>query len=167
MSRPGRDRDTERRAIQSAAQRLLAGTPLRSASGTLSASELITESGLPRWKVYEHRDLVEQFQAAVKAQDAVPAAIQDIMRQNESLKAKVGTLRAELDAERSRTAALRRVITEQSLELEQIRQDDGSGSQVTLLPRPRRSPRGGTFGPQPGLEPRLPAVTPRGQQEAP
>jgi hypothetical protein len=115
VSRPGRDRDTERRAIQSAAQRLLAGTPLRSASGALSASELIAESGLPRWKVYEHRDLVEQFQAAVKAQDAVPAAIQDIMQQNESLKAKAGTLRAELDAERSRTAALRRVITEQSL----------------------------------------------------
>ncbi len=149
MSRPGRDRDTERRAIQSAAQRLLAGTPLRSASGALSASELITESGLPRWKVYEHRDLVEQFQAAVKTQNAVPAAIQDIMRQNESLQAKVGTLRAELDAERSRTAALRRVITEQSLELEQTRHEDGSGSQVTHLPRPRRSPRGGTFGPQP------------------
>lgn len=151
MSRPGRDRDTERRAIQSAAQRLLAGTPLRSASGALSASELIAESGLPRWKVYEHRDLVEQFQAAVKAQDAVPAAIQDIMQQNESLKAKVGTLRAELDAERSRTAALRRVITEQSLELAQIRQEEGPGSQVTRLPRPRRSPRSGTFGPQPGL----------------
>jgi hypothetical protein len=150
VSRPGRDRDTERRAIQSAAQRLLAGTPLRSASGVLSASELIAESGLPRWKVYEHRDLVEQFQAAVKAQDAVPAAIQDIMRQNESLQAKVGTLRAELDAERSRTAALRRVITEQSLELAQTRQEDWSGSQVTRLPRPRRSPRAGTFDPQPG-----------------
>jgi hypothetical protein len=150
VSRPGRDRDTERQAIQSAAQRLLAGTPLRSARGALSASELIAESGLPRWKVYEHRDLVEQFQAGVKAQDAVPAAIQDIMRQNESLQAKAGALRAELDAERSRTAALRRVITEQSLELEQAHQQDRPGAQVTRLPSPRRSPRGGTFGPQPG-----------------
>jgi hypothetical protein len=149
VSRPGRDRDAERRAIQSAAQRLLAGTPLRSDSGVLSASELIAESGLPRWKVYEHRDLVEQFQAAVKAQDNVPAAIQDIMRQNESLQAKVTTLRTELDAERSRTAALRRVITEQSLELAQTCQEDGSRSQVTRLPGPRRSPRGGMFGPQP------------------
>ena len=167
MSRPGRDRDTERRAIQSAAQRLLAGTPLRSASRTLSASELITESGLPRWKVYEHRDLVEQFQAAAKAQDAIPAAVQDIMRQNESLQAKAAALRAELDAERSRTAALRRVITEQSLELEQAHQEDGPGSQVTRLPRPRRPPRSGTSGPQHGLEAELPATTPRGQQEAP
>jgi predicted RNase H-like nuclease (RuvC/YqgF family) len=149
VSRPARDRDTERRAIQSAAQRLLAGTPLRPAAGTLSASELITESGLPRWKVYEHRDLVEQFQAAVKAQDAVPAAVQDIKRQNESLQAKIGILHAELEAERSRTAVLRRVITEQSLELAQIRQEDGAGSQVTRLPRPRRPLRNGAFGPQP------------------
>jgi hypothetical protein len=149
MSRPARDRDTERRAIQSAAQRLLAGTPLRSADGALSASELITESGLPRWKVYEHRDLVEQFQAAVKAQDAVPAAVQDIKRQNESLQAKIGVLVAELEAERSRTAVLRRVITEQSLELAQIQQEDGAGSQVIHLPRPRRSLRNSAFGPQP------------------
>jgi len=48
MARQPRDRKADRSAIQAAASRLLAGTPLRSASGKLTVTELITESGLRR-----------------------------------------------------------------------------------------------------------------------
>jgi hypothetical protein len=41
----------------------------------LSATDLITESGVARWKVYEHRDLVEEFRACAKAADVVPDAM--------------------------------------------------------------------------------------------
>jgi len=42
----------EAAAIRAAADRLLAGTPLRSVSGKLTVTELITESGLRRDVVY-------------------------------------------------------------------------------------------------------------------
>jgi hypothetical protein len=87
VSRPPRDRQAERDAIHAAAARLLAGTPPRSATGGLSATELATESGLPRWKLYEHRDLVEDFQARVHAQDAVPDAQLQLKADNERLAA--------------------------------------------------------------------------------
>jgi hypothetical protein len=48
VSRSRRDRDAERAAIRAAAGRLLAGTPLSSASGNLTGTELITESALRR-----------------------------------------------------------------------------------------------------------------------
>jgi hypothetical protein len=70
-----RDRDAQRVAIRAAAGRLLAGTPLRSATGKLTGTELITESGLRRDVVYgDHKDLVEEFQAQVKAQQFTPLA---------------------------------------------------------------------------------------------
>ncbi|MFE5327265.1 hypothetical protein ACFRCG_12860 [Embleya sp. NPDC056575] len=48
-------------ALRAAAERLLAGTPLRSISGKLTGSELITESALRRDVVYgNHKDLVEE-----------------------------------------------------------------------------------------------------------
>jgi hypothetical protein len=58
MSRTRRDKAAERAAIAAAADRLLVGTPLRSASGKLTATELIAESALRRDVVYEHTDLV-------------------------------------------------------------------------------------------------------------
>jgi hypothetical protein len=76
MSRTPRDRDAETAAILAAINRLLEGTPLRSESGKLTATELITESGLRRDIVYEHPELLELFKARVKAQHSTPAAMQ-------------------------------------------------------------------------------------------
>ncbi len=139
MSWPPRDRQTERDAIH-AATALLAGTPLRSATGRLSATELASEAGLPRWKLYEHRDLVEDFQARVHAQDAVPDAQVQMKADNERLVAELADAAA-LAAERGRTALLRRALTEASIELEHARQHSGSDASVTHLPTARRSTR--------------------------
>jgi hypothetical protein len=75
MTRKPRDRSAEAAAITAATGRLLAGTPLRSSLGKLTTTELIAESGLRRDVVYEHADLVEDFQARVKAQNSTPAAM--------------------------------------------------------------------------------------------
>ena len=141
MSRPSRDLRAERAAIQAAAARLLAGTPLRSPSGTLSATGLITESGLARWKVYEHRDLVEGFQARVHAQDAVPEALLQMKADNKRLAAELAETTAALAAERARTALLRRALAEASIELELTRQDAAGNATVIHLPATRRPTR--------------------------
>jgi hypothetical protein len=85
VSRTQRERESQRTAIRAAADRLLAGTPLRSASGKLTVTELITESGLRRDVVYaDSKDLVEEFQARVKAQDSTPEAMRDLAGHNEA-----------------------------------------------------------------------------------
>ena len=141
MSRPPRDRRAERDAIHAAAARLLAGTPLRSATGGLSATALATESGVPRWKLYEHRDLIEEFQARVRAQDSVPDALSQLKADNERLAAELADTAAALAAERARTALLRRALAEASIELEHARQHGADDATVTRLPTARRSTR--------------------------
>ncbi len=139
MSRTPRERQSERTAIRAAADRLLAGTPLRSASGKLTATELITESGLRRDVVYaDHKDLVEEFQAHARAQDSTPEAMRDLAERNAELAGKLTEARAELAAERAAGAALRLVIAELSLELHQAREELAAAGNVTRLPaRPR------------------------------
>lgn len=117
MARNSRDRAAETTAINSAGDRLLAGTPLRSISGKLTVTELITESGLRRDVIYEHADLVENFQARVKAMDTTPAAMQELADKHKVLLKERDKLRSELAAERSTTGLLRRIVTELSLEL--------------------------------------------------
>ncbi|NMI55841.1 MULTISPECIES: hypothetical protein [unclassified Streptomyces] len=145
MTRKRRDRDAERAAIRAAAARLLAGTPLRSTTGKLTGTELITESGLRRYVVYgNHKDLMEEFQAQAKAQSFTPAAAQKIAEQNTALKEELADARAKLAAERERNAALVRIAAELSLELEQARAELESAQQVPRLPgarSPRPSPR--------------------------
>jgi hypothetical protein len=93
MSRAPRDRDADR----AAAERLLTGTPLHSATGKLTGSELIVESGLRRDVVYgSHRDLVQEFQARIKAQQDVPAAVEKVNAENLALKDENATLKREL-----------------------------------------------------------------------
>ena len=66
------DPDPQRAAIQAAADRLLAGTPLRS-TGELTVVQLAAEAGMKRWLLtHKHRDLAEQFQARAKAVDGDP-----------------------------------------------------------------------------------------------
>lgn len=146
MTRQRRDREAEGKAICAAAARLLAGTPLRSKSGKLTGTELITESGLRRDVVYgDHRHLVEEFQAQAKAQSSTPEAMQKVTEQNAALKEELAATKESLAAERERNAALVRIATELSLELEQARAELASAQQVsqlsaprTLRPRPRR-----------------------------
>lgn len=138
MTRQRRDREAEGKAIRAAAARLLAGTPLRSKSGKLTSTELITESGLRRDVVYgDHRHLVEEFQAQVKAQSSTPEAMQKLTEQNAALKEELAATKESLAAERERNAGLVRIATELSLELEQARAEVASAQQVSQLPVPR------------------------------
>ena len=67
-----RDRAAEQAAITAAAERLLACAPLRSQTGKLTVSELITESGVRRDAVYDHPHLIDAFKGRAKARDATP-----------------------------------------------------------------------------------------------
>ncbi|MFF3159489.1 hypothetical protein [Streptomyces sp. NPDC057910] len=89
MSRTSRDRDAERSTIQAAADRLLAGTPLHSVSSKLTMTELITECGLRRDVVYEHRDFVDDFKARAKARNSVPEAAPKLADRAEALEAEL------------------------------------------------------------------------------
>jgi hypothetical protein len=138
-SRRPRDREAERAALRSAADRLLAGTPLRSESGRLTATELLRESGLRRDVAYgDHRDLVEEFQARVKAQNATPAAMQELADKYSEVKEKLAVVTEDLTKEQAVSAALRRIVAELDLELMQAREELERSGNVTRLPAPRR-----------------------------
>jgi hypothetical protein len=133
-----RHRDAERAAIRAAAGRLLAGTPLRSATGKLTGTELITKSGLRRDVVYgDHKDLVEEFQAQVKAQQFTPLAALDLAAERDKLASELAGVRQELARERAASAALRRIAAELAIELDQARnQMNASGKVIPLPPAP-------------------------------
>jgi hypothetical protein len=134
MSWTRRDRDAERAAVRAAAHRLLAGTPLRSATGNLTGTELITESGLRRDVVYgDHKDLVGEFQARAKAQRSTPVALQNLAAERDTLAAELAAVRQE----RSATAVLRRIAAELAIELDQARSEMAASGKATLL-----APRG-------------------------
>ncbi len=113
MGRQQRDRQAEQAAISAAADRLLAGTPLRS-SGKLTVFALITESGLRRDVVYEHTGLIEAFKARVRARQSTPLAMQQLAEQHAEAARQVAALKGELAAERAAGARLRKVIAELS-----------------------------------------------------
>ncbi|ABL79469.1 MULTISPECIES: hypothetical protein [unclassified Nocardioides] len=134
MTRKRRDLDAERRDLTAAAERLLAGTPLRSASGKLTSSELITESGLRRDVVYgDHKDLVDDFKARVKAQDATPSSIAGIAEETRALKDENASLRKQLAEEHETTKTLTKIVAELSLELHQAREEVTSLQQVPRI----------------------------------
>jgi len=131
MGGPPRDRAAERAAITAAAARLLAGTPLRTTSGKLTATELTAESGLRRDVLYEHRDLLDDFKARARLRDHVPDAMQELAGRCSTLGKELAAARDELRRERGATATLRRVVTELSIELDQARTQPSAG--VTRL----------------------------------
>lgn len=138
-NRRPRDREAERAALRSAAGRLLAGTPLRSESGRLTATELLRESGLRRDVAYgDHRDLIEKFQARVKAQNATPAAMQELADKYSEVKEKLAVVTKELTNEKAASATLRRIVAELDLELMQAREELERSGNVAQLPAPRR-----------------------------
>ena len=122
-NRKFRDRDEERAAIGAAATRLLEGIPLRSASGKLTATELITESGLRRDVVYDHRDLVDEYKARLRAQNCTPVSHQQLSEQHDALKEALTDAKQQLADERATIEILRKIIAELSLELQQAHEE--------------------------------------------
>ncbi|MFF2328790.1 MULTISPECIES: hypothetical protein [unclassified Streptomyces] len=142
MTRKNRDREAERQEIRAAAERLLAGTPLRSPVGKLTGTELIAECGLRRDVVYgDHKELVDEFRARAKAQNFTPQVVQNMADENIVLREALTKTKADLAAERDRVHALVRAATELSLELEQSREEPAAAQQVTRLPGPRGTGR--------------------------
>jgi hypothetical protein len=140
MGRRPRDRDKDAAAIKEAAERLLAGTPLRSVSGKLTATELIVESGLRRDVVYpQHQALVDEFRLKAKAQDRVPTATQELAERYAAVVAELKEAKQRLASEQQLTAFLRRTAVELSIEVENLRreQEDAADATVVHLPRPR------------------------------
>jgi hypothetical protein len=114
-----RDRAAEQAAITAAAERLLAGTPLRSATGKLTISELITESALHRDTVYDHPHLIDAFKARARARSSTPAALTILVGERDDLRSQLTDTKEELARERRTASVLRKLIAELSLELDQ------------------------------------------------
>jgi hypothetical protein len=80
-------------AIQAAADRLLAGTPLRS-SGELTVVQLAAEAGVKRWLLtHKHRDLAEQFQARARALGREPPQVGKLKTRLARLEERVAQLK--------------------------------------------------------------------------
>jgi hypothetical protein len=140
MTRQRRDLTAEQAALTAAANRLLTGTPLRATSGDLTASELIIESGLRRDVVYrDHKHLVEDYRARVRAQTFMPDRIREITAERDQLKARLAETAEQLRQERQITSTLRRLVTELSLELQQAHEQFTNNIAVTRLPHPSRT----------------------------
>ncbi|MFF8996139.1 hypothetical protein ACF09H_40715 [Streptomyces sp. NPDC014983] len=141
-TRRPRDLSSERSALRAAADRLLDGTPLHSESGRLTVTELLRESGLRRDVAYgDHKDLVEEFQARVRAQQHTPALAQSLVDENTQLKQKLADATSALAKEREASAVLRRLVAELDLELRAVREGTGP-ARVTSLPARRHPVRG-------------------------
>lgn len=110
-----------------------AGTPLRSETGKLTVSELITESRLRRDIAYDHPHLIDTFKARAKARDSAPAALTALAAERDNLRGQLTAAKDELARERSAASILRKVITELSLELGQAREELTTLSNVTPL----------------------------------
>lgn len=81
-----RDWAAEHAAIAAATERLLAATPLRSATGNLTVSELTIESGLRRDVIYDHPHLLDAFKARTRSRDAEPAALTMLAAERDELR---------------------------------------------------------------------------------
>lgn len=124
MSRRKRDLEAERRELTAAAQRLLDGTPLRSTSGNLTGTELITESGLRRDVVYgNHKDLIDDFTGRVKSQKSTPVSMTKIADENCALQGENTYLKRQLAQERDAVKEMIKIVSELSLELYQAQSD--------------------------------------------
>ena len=109
------------------------GTPLRSTSGKLTTTELITESGLRRDIVYEHDGLVEDFQARVKAQNSTPTAMQELTDKYETVRKERDKVKSELTAEQNTNGILRKIFAELSLEIDQAKEELSASQNITHM----------------------------------
>ncbi|MFD7156540.1 hypothetical protein ACFV9C_18215 [Kribbella sp. NPDC059898] len=67
--------------------------PEREAERKLTGTELITESGLRRNVIYEHRDLIDEFKVGVKAQNTTPLAMQQLADEHATAKKELAKLK--------------------------------------------------------------------------
>ncbi|MFJ2788737.1 MULTISPECIES: hypothetical protein [unclassified Streptomyces] len=73
----------------------------------------------------------------MKAQDSAPIAMQELSDENRKLKTEIDDLGGELRQEQGRGKAMRMIIAELSLELEQAKAELEGISGLTRLPGPR------------------------------
>jgi hypothetical protein len=114
-------RDQEGRApIGAAADRLLAGTPLRS-TGQLTVVQLAAQADVKRWLLtHKHRDLAQQFQARLRALGGDPTPVRDMKARIGALDAQNGRLRKDLAERRELVCFYAHVINELSTELDRV-----------------------------------------------
>lgn len=89
---------------------------------------------LRREVVYDHPDLVEEFEARPKAQDSTPAAFQQQADLNAALTEELTATKRRLADQQATTAMLRKALAELSLELQQAHEELAELSGVTRLP---------------------------------
>ncbi|MDL4816890.1 hypothetical protein [Actinomadura opuntiae] len=83
------------RELRAAADRLIAGTPLRS-TGKVTISGLAAEAGVKRWVLtHKHPDLMRQYQAEFKVLGQVPAPVQAARDRISRLEADLAATRAD------------------------------------------------------------------------
>jgi regulator of replication initiation timing len=83
------------------------------------------------------KEVFQEFQARVKAQHAVPFAVEKIAEENRVLKEENARLKAALAAERERSRTLAKVAAELFLELGQAKDELTQATSVTQLPHHR------------------------------
>jgi hypothetical protein len=130
---------TERAAIQAAADRLLTGTPLRS-TGELTVVQLAVEAGVKRWLLtHKHRDLAEQFQARARALGGDPPPVRKLKAQVTELAEKSTKLRAENTTLQALVDYYAHIINELSIDYDQVKAErDSLLGNVRAIPNPRR-----------------------------
>ena len=115
------DPDPQRAAIQAAADRLLAGIPLRS-TGELTVVQLAAEAGMKRWLLtHKHRDLAEQFQAQAKAIGGDPPSARKLKARVQELEESLARLRAQQAERQALLECYAHIINELSIDYEQVK----------------------------------------------
>ncbi|WP_190813397.1 hypothetical protein [Saccharopolyspora pogona] len=110
----------ERAAIQAAADRLLAGTPLRS-DGELTVVQLAVEADVKRWLLaHKQRDLAEQFQARVRAARDDPPQVTELKNQIRQLEEDNARLRADNAEQHALTEYYAHIINELAAALDSV-----------------------------------------------
>ena len=111
----------ERREIETAMDRLLNGTPLRS-DGKLTIVSLAAEAGVKRHALtHKHTDLKDLFDARVKAQHSVTASEAALRDQNGELRRKLDDMRAERDEYKQAADALARALNVLTTDNDELR----------------------------------------------
>ena len=134
--------DTERAAIKAAADRLVAGTPLRS-TGELTVVQLAAEADVKRWLLtHKHRDLAEGFQARARAVGGEPPPVQKLRDRLHELEAEAARLKANYAEQQALTECYAHIINELSIDLEKVTAErDSLLCNVSVLSE--RAPRAG------------------------
>jgi hypothetical protein len=129
----------EIQAITDVMIRLLVGIPLRS-DGQLTIKSLAEEAGLRRNKLtHKHTGLKDLFYALLHAQHGRPKLADEMIKQNDQLRAKLSKVNAVRDTLQDQVKHLARVIHVLEVENHQIRESaTHPRSVVRVMPERRR-----------------------------